>query len=81
MVPTVDLHVLPSFSVTFLCQSMNFVRKGGFSGLISFAAYSWNRIFRPPGLALPCVGWYRMYLEIGSPWKTMARESDLLGFK
>ena len=37
MVPTADLHVLPSFSV--LCQSMNFVRKGGFSGLISFAAY------------------------------------------
>ena len=79
MVPTADLHVLPSFSV--LCQSMNFVRKGGFSGLISFAAYSWNRIFRPPGLALPRVGWYRMYLEIGSPWKTMAQESDLLGFK
>ena len=81
MVPTVDLHVLPSFSVTFLCQSMNFVRKGGFSGLISFAAYSWNRIFHSPGLALPCVGWYRMYLEIGSPWETMAQESDLLGFK
>ena len=81
MVPTVDLHVLPSFSVTFLCQSMNFVRKGGFSGLISFAAYSWNRIFHSPGLALPCVGWYRMYLEIGSPWETMAQESDLLDFK
>ena len=79
MVPTVDLHVLPSFSV--LCQSMNFVRKGGFSGLISFAAYSWNRIFCRPGVALPCVGWYRMYLEIGFPWKTMAQESDLLGFK
>ena len=79
MVPTVDLHVLPSFSV--LCQSMNFVRKGGFSGLISFAAYSWNRIFHSPGLALPCVGWYRMYLEIGSPWETMAQESDLLDFK
>ena len=29
----VDLHVLPSFAV--LCQSKNFVWKGGFSGLIS----------------------------------------------
>ena len=34
---------------------------GGFSGLISFAAYSWNRILRPPGLGLPCAGWYRAY--------------------
>ena len=57
VVPTVDLHVLPSFAV--LCQSMNFVRKGGFSGLISFAAYSLNRILCPPGLGLPCVRWYR----------------------
>ena len=39
--------------------NMNFVRKGGFSGLISFAAYSLNRILCPPGLGLPCVGWYR----------------------
>ena len=43
---------------------------GGFSGLISFAAYSWNRILRPSGLGLPCVGWYRAYLEIRSPWLT-----------
>ena len=39
--------------------NMNFVRKGGFSGLISFAAYSLNRILCPPGLGLPSVGWYR----------------------
>lgn len=33
--------------------------KGGFSGLISLAAYSWNRTLRPtPFLDLPCVGWY-----------------------
>ena len=28
----------------------------GFSGLISFAEYSWNRILCPPRLGLPCVG-------------------------
>ena len=51
VVPTVNLHALPSFAV--LCQTMNFVRKErGESGLISFAAYSWNRILRPPGLGL-----------------------------
>ena len=60
VVPTVDLHALPSFAV--LCQSANFVSEGGrFSGLISFAAYSWDRILRPPGLGLPCVRWYRAY--------------------
>ena len=57
MVPAVDLHVLPSFTV--LCQSMNFVRKGGFLGLISFVAYSFNRILCPPGLGLPCVSGIR----------------------
>ena len=66
VVPTVNLHALPSFAV--LCQTMNFVRKErGDSGLISFATYSWNRILRPPDLGLPCVGWYRAYLEIRSP--------------
>ena len=46
VVPTVDLHVyaLPIFTV--LCQSMNFMWKGAFSWLISFVAYSWNRILR-----------------------------------
>ena len=48
VVPTVDLYELPSFAV--LCQSMNFMwkggRGGGFCGLISFVAYSWNRILR-----------------------------------
>lgn len=57
--------------------------KGNFLGLISFAAYLWNRIFHPPGLGLQYAGWYRVYLEI---WfslvalKTMAQESDLSGF-
>ena len=32
---------------------------GGISGFISLAAYSWNRILRPPGIGLPCVGWYK----------------------
>ena len=61
MVPAFDLHALASFAI--LCQSTNFVREGGgFSGLISFAEYSWNRILRPPGLGLPCVRhWYRAY--------------------
>ena len=52
------------------------------SGLISLAAYSWNRILRPPGIGLTCVGWYSAYLEIRSPLgapKTMAQESDLSG--
>ena len=31
MVPTVDLHALPSFAV--LCQSRNFVRNGGIFGI------------------------------------------------
>ena len=66
VVSAADLHVLPSFAV--LCQSTIFVRKGGVSGLISFAACSWKRILRPPDLGLPCVGWYRAYLEIRSPW-------------
>ena len=35
----------------------------GFFLLISFAAYLWNRILCPPGLGLPCVGWYRVYLK------------------
>ena len=52
---------------SFLWQSTNFVRRGGISGLISFAAYSWNRILRPSSLELPCVGCYRAYLEIRSP--------------
>ena len=84
VVPTLNLHVLPSFAV--LWQKCEFCQEGTggggteFSGLISFAAYLWNRIFHPPGLALPCVGWYRAYLEIRSPWKTVAQESDLLGF-
>ena len=56
--PRVDLHALPGFVV--LCQSTDFERKGGgFSGLISFPSYSWNRILRPPGVGLQCVGWYR----------------------
>ena len=40
------------------------------SELISLAAYSWNRIkfLRLPGIGLPCVGWYKAYLEIRSPW-------------
>ena len=53
--PTNDLHALPSFGVLF--HSTNFVRKcwwwvgaggrAGITGLISFAAYSWNTILRP----------------------------------
>ena len=35
----------------------------GGSGLISFAAYSWNRI-----LGLQVLGWYRAYVEIRAPW-------------
>ena len=77
MVPTVDLHVLPSFTV--LCQSMNFVRKGGFSGLISFVAYSLNRILCPPGLGLPCVNAIRNKV-LRRALKTIAQESDLSGF-
>ena len=65
VVPTVDLHALPNFAV--LSHSTNFLRKGGFSpgfsGLISFSAHSLNRILRPSGLGLPCVGWYNAYLE------------------
>ena len=75
-----------SFAV--LCQSTNFVRKvgerereGGGGGWISLLANSWNRILHPPGIGLPCVGWYKAYLEIRSPWlgapKTMAHETDL----
>ena len=30
--------------------------RGDFLALISFAAYSWNRILCPPRLGLPCVG-------------------------
>ena len=45
-----------------------FCKEWGYSGLISFAAYSWNRIFCPSGLGLACVGWYRAYLEIRFPW-------------
>ena len=34
--------------------------EGGFSGLISLVAYSWNRTLRPsPGIGLPFVGWRR----------------------
>ena len=55
---------------------------GGGGGVL--VAYSWNRILHPPGIGLPCVGWYKAYLEIRSPWlgapKTMAQESDLPGF-
>ena len=54
MVPTVDLHALPNFAV--LCHGTNFLRKGGFSA-------SLNRILRPSGLGLPCVGWYNAFLE------------------
>ena len=57
--PTNDLHALPSFAVLY--HSTNFVRKcwwwvggrgagvvrAGITGLISFAAYSWNTILRP----------------------------------
>ena len=42
---------------------------GGFSGLINFAVYSWERILRPPGLGLPFVRWYRAYAEIRSSWR------------
>ena len=77
MVPAVDLHVLPSFTV--LCQSMNFVRKGEFSGLISFVAYSFNRILCPPGLGLPCVSAIRKKVLL-RVLKTIALESDLSGF-
>ena len=66
VVPTVDLYALPS--ITVLCQSTNLARKvGGRSGLSSSAVYSWSRIVRPPGVGLPCVGWYKAYLEIRSP--------------
>ena len=78
VVPTVDLHALPRV----LCQGTNFVRKGGGggggSGLISFAAYSWNRILGLPGLGVVhsvC----RSKGPLGAP-KSMAQESDLLGF-
>ena len=77
VVPAVDLHVLPSFTV--LCQSMNFVRKGGFSGLINFVAYSLNRILCPPGLGLPCVSAIRIKVLLRA-LKTIAQESDLSGF-
>ena len=77
MVPTVDLHVLPSFAV--LCQSMNFVRKGAFSGVISFESYSLNRIICPPGLGLPCVSAIRNKVLL-RVLKTIAQESDLSGF-
>ena len=77
MVPAVDLHVPPSFTV--LCQSMNFVRKGGFSGLISFVAYSFNRILCPQGLGLPCVSGIRNKVLLRA-LKTIAQESDLSGF-
>ena len=40
-----------------------FPEEGGFSGLISFSAHSLKRILRPLGLGLPCVGWYKAYLE------------------
>ena len=40
-----------------------FPEDGGFSGLISFSAHSLKRILRPLGLGLPCVGWYKAYLE------------------
>ena len=74
VVPTVDLHVLPSFAV--LRQRTNFVRKGKFSGLIIFVTYWLNSTYKhirslilaPPGLGLPCVGWNRAYLEIKPFW-------------
>ena len=76
MVPTVDLHALPRV----LCQGTNFVKKGGGggSGLISFAAYSWNRILGLPGLGV-VQSVCRNKRPMGAP-KSMAQESDLLGF-
>ena len=80
MVPTVDLHALPRV----LCQGTNFVRKGGggggggASGLISFAVYSWNRILGLPGLGV-VQSVCRNKGPLGAP-KSMAQESDLLGF-
>ena len=65
VVPTVNLHAFPSFAVFFPALPSG---RGEFSGLINFAAHSWNRILRPPGLGLQCVRWYRAYLEIRSPW-------------
>ena len=56
VVPTNNLHAIPTFAVLY--QTTNFVRKwweggggggagGGFKGFIIFAAYSWNTILRP----------------------------------
>ena len=45
-----------------------FPEEGGFSGLIIFSAHSLNRILRPLGLGLPCVGWYQAYLETSKTW-------------
>ena len=68
-VPAVDLHALPDPGRSRSCANVLILwGKGGFSGLISQAAYSWNRTLRPPGLGLPCVGWCRAYLEMRSPW-------------
>ena len=51
---------------------------GGGSGLISFAAYSWNRILGLPGLGV-VQSVCRNKGPLGAP-KSMAQESDLLGF-
>ena len=54
MVPTNDLHALPSFAeVVVLVVVLVVGQEGGgggvvgFTGLISFAAYSWKTILRP----------------------------------
>ena len=57
-------------------ERTNFVRKGKFWGLIIFVTYWLNSTYKhirslilaPPGLGLPCVGWYRAYLEIRPFW-------------
>ena len=61
VVPTVDLHALLSFAVR--CQSTNFVKKGGVFWIDYLCSIFVEYNLHPLGLGLPCVGWYRLYLE------------------
>ena len=61
-----------------LCSTEERGVGGGGSGLVSFAAYSWNIILGLPGFGV-VQDVFRNKGPLGAP-KTMAQESDLLSF-